>query len=63
MEKGSRGDAERFEEECVDESTEENTDNEKEMESNASVDLLPSLGKEIEDLALRIGDVDVSDCY
>ena len=26
-------------------------------------DLLPSLGKEIEDLALRIGDVDVSDCY
>ena len=62
MEKGSRGDAERFEEECVDESTEENTDNEKEMESNASVDLLPSLGKEIEDLALRIGDVDVSDC-
>ena len=57
------GDAERFEEECVDESTEENTYNEKEMESDVSVDLLPSLGKEIEDLALRIGDVDVSDCY
>ena len=50
MEKGSRGVAERFEEECVGESTEENTDDEKEMESNsdASVDLLPSLGKEIE---------------
>ena len=48
MEKGSRGDAERFEEECVDESTEENIYNEKEMESDASVDLLPSLGKEIE---------------
>ena len=64
MEKGSRGVAERFEEECVGESTEENTDDEKEMESNsdASVDLLPSLGKEIEDLALRIGDVDVTEC-
>ena len=64
MEKWSRGDGERFEEECIDESTEENTEDEKEMEINSivSVDLLPNLGKYIENLALKIGDVDISDC-
>ena len=47
----------------IDESTEENTEDEEETESNNnSVDLLPNLGKDIEDLALKIGDVDVSDC-